>query len=152
MIRTPILLALVGALLFAAGCDLQEDDSDAVLFDGTWRLVEAGSLETDFTALVLARYDDVVITFVEEEDQFTMLLDVSGSPDDELINGTFGVDSDDREIDLSSAAFTGTFDFDYNFVNADEVVLSSDDDEPVLETFFGIDLDVEDIILILERT
>lgn len=152
MIRTPILAVLVGALLFASGCDLQEDDSDAALFDGTWRLVEAGSLETDFTALVLARYDDVVFTFVEEEDQFTMLLDVSGSPEDDLIDGTFDVDSDDREIDLTSSVFPGTFDFDYNFVNSNEVVLSSDDDEAILETFFGISLDVEDVILILERT
>ena len=151
MVRNPLFGVLIAALLFASGCDLQEDDSDAALFDGTWRLIEAGSLETDFTALVLARYDDVVITFVEEEDQFTMLLDVSGSPDDDLVNGTFDVDSDDREIDLTSSAFPGAFDFDYNFVNSNEVVLSSDDDEPILETFFGIDLEVEDLILILER-
>lgn len=144
--------AVLLAILLLAGCDLSEDDSDAALFDGTWRLVEAGSLQTDFTALVLARYDDVVVTFVEDEDQFTMLLDVSGTPDDEVFNGRFDVDSDDREIDLSSTLFPRSFEFDYDFINVEEVVLTSDDGEVILETLFGIEFDVEDLILILERT
>lgn len=146
-----LLLTLLAVLLLA-GCDSQQDDSDAVLFNGTWRLSEAGSRETDFTELVLARFDDVVVTFIAEEDEFTMILTVSDTPDDEIINGTFRVDSDDREIDLSSTHFPRRFDFDYQFVNADRVVLSSDDNEPILETFFGIDLDIEDIFLVFERT
>lgn len=140
------------AVLLLAGCDFQKDDSDAVLFNGTWRLVEAGSRQTDFTALVLARYDDVVVTFIADEKEFTMILNVSDTPDDEIISGTFRVDSDDREIDLSSIRFLRTFDFDYQFVNADRMVLSSDDDERILETFFGIDLDVDDIFLVFDRS
>ncbi len=146
------ILSLLLAVLLLSGCDLQNDDSDAVLFNGTWRLVEAGSRETDFTELVLARYDVVVITFIASEKEFTMLLDVGDSPDDELFSGTFRVDSDDREIDLSSSLFPRTFDFDYQFVNADTIVLSSDDNDPILETLFGIDLDVDDVILVFERT
>lgn len=145
-------LSTLLAVLLLAGCDFQKDDSDAVLFNGTWRLVEAGSRQTDFTALVLARYDDVVVTFIAEEREFTMILNVSDTPDDEIINGTFGVDSDDREIDLSSALFPGTFDFDYQFIDADRMVLSSDDNERILQTFFGIDLDVDDVFLVFERS
>lgn len=146
-----VLTVLFACLLFA-GCDFQDDDSDAALFNGTWRLVEAGSKQTDFTALILSRYDDVIITFVEDEEEFTLLLNVSGSPEDEIFSGSFDVDSDDREIDLRSAFFPQIFDFDYDFINIDRVVLSSDDDEPIIETLFGIDLDVEDVILVWERT
>jgi hypothetical protein len=145
-----LLPVILGAFLLA-GCDSTEDDSDTLRFNGTWRIVEAGSQTTDFSALVLSRYDDVLITFVADEDRFTMLLDVSGSPDDEIFSGDFSVDSDDREIDLFSSGFPGAFDFDYNFVNSDSVVLTSDDDEPILETLFGVDLEVDEIILVIER-
>lgn len=146
-----ILPLLFGAFLLA-GCDSTEDDADTLLFNGTWRIVEAGSQTTDFSALILSRYDDVLITFVADEDRFTMLLDVSGSPDDEIFNGEFDVDSDDREIDLFSSRFPGAFDFDYSFVNSDRVVLTSDDDEPILETLFGVELEVDEVILVIERT
>lgn len=145
-------LPILAAVILLPGCDFEKDDGDEILFNGTWRLVEAGSRQTDFTELVFARYDVVVVTFIADEEEFTMILNVSDSPEDEIFNGTFNVDSDDREVDLSSGLFPRTFDFDYQFVNADELVLSSDDDEPILETLFGIELDVEDIFLVFERT
>ncbi len=114
--------------------------------------MEAGSRQTEFTALVLARYDEIVVTFIADQDEFTMILDVSGSPDDDIFNGTFRVDSDDREIDLLSTQFPRTFDFDYEFIDADKVVMTSEDDEPILETLFGIELDVEDVFFVFERT
>ncbi len=149
LIRTlPLLLGVV----LLAGCDSADDDTDALLFDGTWRLVEAGSESTDFSALVLSRYDDVLITYVADEDLFTLLLDVSGSPDDDIFNGEFSVDGDDREIDFFSSQFPETFDFDYEFVNSEKVVFTSDDDEPILETLFGVELDVDEVVLVFERT
>ena len=145
------LLSSALVVLLIAGCDFQKDDTDAVLFNGTWRLVEAGSRQTDFTALVLARYDEVVVTFIEDERDFTMILNVSDTPDDEILNGTFSVDSDDREIDLSFSNIAASFDFDYQFVTSGKVVLSSDDDEPILETLFGIELEVDDVFLVFEQ-
>lgn len=143
-------LPLLLAVLLLAGCDSSEDDLDAESFNGTWRLVEAGSRTTDFSALLLSRFDAVLVTFVSEEGRFILLLDVSGTPDDEVFNGEFDVDADDHEVELFSAQFPEPFDFDYEIVG-NSIVLTSENDEPILETFFGIDLEVEEIILVLER-
>ncbi len=143
-------LPLLFGVLLLAGCDSAEDDFETERFNGTWRLIEAGSRSTDFSALLLSRYDGVLVTFVAEEERFILLLDVSGSPEDEVFNGEFNVDADDSELELFSAQFPEPFDFDYEFVN-DHLVLTSDDDEPILETFFGMELEVEEIILVLER-
>lgn len=148
--RTAVILFTV--LLFGSGCDHNEDDSDAALFDGTWQIVEVRSATTDFTALVLGRYDEVVVTFVEEEDDFALLLDVSDSPEDFLFTGEFDVDTPDRKVDLRSGQFPETLDFDYRFFSQDEVELTADRTEPVLETLFGIELDVDEIIILMERT
>lgn len=144
-------LCLLFIAVLIGGCDSAEDDLETRLFNGTWRLVEAGSRSTDFSALLLSRYDGVLVTFVADEKRFTMLFDVSGTPDDEIYNGEFSVDVDDLELELFSGQFPEPFDFDYEFVNR-HLVLTSDNDEPILETLFGMTLEVEEIILVLEDT
>lgn len=146
-------LQLVTALAFItllAGCDLTDDDPEARRFDSAWQIVEVESRNVDYTSLVLGRYTSAVIAFNSEEDEFTIYLDVADSPDDVEIHGEFDVDSEDEELTLYSDAF-GRFDFDYIFENDNRVILWTDDDDPVLSAIFEVSLDLEEVILVMDR-
>lgn len=143
-------LALLVSLTFL-GCDLTDDDPEEELFNGAWQIVEVESENVDYSSLILGRYTSAVIAFVADEDDFSIFLDVADSPDDVLIQGEFDVDSGDEELTLFSPAFPGAFDFNYVFENDDRVILWTDDDDPVLLTIFGIDLDVDEVILVMDR-
>lgn len=147
---------LVTALAFLlivgiSGCDLTDEDPEEELFNGSWQIVEVESENTDYSSIVLGRYTSAVIAFVADEDDFSLFLDVADSPEDVLIQGEFDVDSGDEELTLFSSAFPGAFDFNYVFENEDRVILWTDDDDPVLFTIFGIDLNLDEVILVMDR-
>ncbi len=147
--RLHIVTALAFMLLLA-GCDATEDDSEARRFDSAWQIVEVESQNVDYTSFVLGRYTSAVIAFNSKEDEFTILLDVADSPDDIIIRGEFRVDADDSELTLFSDSF-GAFDFDYIFENENRVILFTEDDDPILEVLFDVALDLEEVILVLDR-
>lgn len=150
--RKHILTVLVFLLAVAiSGCDLAEEDPEEERFDGAWQIVEVESENTDYSSLVLGRYTSAVIAFVSDENDFQILLDVADSPDDILIQGEFRVRSGREELTLFSSAFPGAFDFNYVFENEDRVILWTDDDDPVLSTIFDINLDVDEVILVMDR-
>lgn len=147
---------LVTALAFLlivgiAGCDLTDEGPEEELFNGSWQIVEVESENTDYSSLVLGRYTSAVIAFVADEDFFRMYLDVADSPEDVEFQGEFDVDAGDEELTLFSSAFPGAFDFDYVFESEDRVILWTDDDDPVLFTIFGIDLQLDEVILVMDR-
>ena len=143
------LLTALALLLFASGCDLADEDPEEALFIGTWRIVEIDADRTDYTEFILARYQSAVIAFLDENDDFNIILDVKDTPDDFFFDGEFDVGS--GELDLLSAAFGGGYDFDYTFEGDDILYLETEDDDPVLQTLFGVNLDVEQIFIVLER-
>lgn len=147
-IPSALLFILAVAL---AGCDAVGEDPEEELFNGSWNVVEVESETTDYTSIVLAPYASAVFSFVADGDDLIIYLDVRDSPDDVLIQGRFDVDSDDQELTLFSSAFPGAFDFDYVFENDNRVILWTDDDDPVLSTIFGIDLDLDEVILVMDR-
>lgn len=143
------LLTALALLLFASGCDSVDDDPEEALFIGTWRITEIDADRTDYTEFILARYESAVIAFLEENDDFNIILDVKDTPEDVFFDGEFDVR--DGELDLFSAAFGGGYDFDYTFEGDDILYLETDDDDPVLQTLFGVNLDVEQVFIVLER-
>ena len=150
--RKHILTVLVFLLAVAiSGCDLTDEDPEEELFNGAWQIVEVESENTDYSSLVLGRYTSAVIAFVSNENDFQILLDVADSPDDVLIAGEFRVRSSREELTLFSDAFPSAFDFNYVFESEDRVILWTDDDDPVLSTIFDINLDVDEVILVLDR-
>lgn len=143
------LLTALALLLFASGCDSADEDPEEALFIGTWRITEIDADRTDYTEFILARYESAVIAFLEENDDFNIILDVKDTPEDVFFDGEFDVR--DGELDLFSAAFGGGYDFDYTFEGDDILYLETDDDDPVLQTLFGVSLDVEQVFIVLER-
>lgn len=136
--RLPLAAALLLLLPLLAACDGAGVDEEVAYFAGTWAVTDVAADGTTLTALALARYDDVLLTFTTEARSFALLGDLSGTADDLLISGRYQLDDD--TIVLLSPALYDPLVFTYERVGDDRVVLVSEPNRDLLPTLFALDL------------
>lgn len=147
-------LALLGCLL-VVGCDAE--DPEEALFEGTWRFAEV-AISTDgdddlvdVTSLVLAPYNDLLITFLEGDDRFTLVGDIEGTQEDLRLHGAYSATSDELQLtfDTSSQPILAA----YAFTGERAVDLVAEDvDAEAWEALFGLNFgDLETMRIVLSR-
>jgi hypothetical protein len=155
--RRFILLASLLALwspLALTGCDTNDQGEER--FAGTWSFTRITTDGADVTDLVLARYEQLILTFVPDEDRFVLFGDVEGTAEDLRLEGFFSVSESSDALRLEFDSVDDAFLFvslDFQFLGTDEVRLVAEDgDAIVMSTLLDIDFgDVEEVRIILMR-
>lgn len=127
---------LLLALLATAGCDSNdaEDDSDFAVFTReSWTVTEFFVSGSDLTANLDARYENVVFSFVENDNENTRSFDLigTGAGDGPNLNlsGRIRIEGDNDIIFFIPDDEPG-FDLDYVIESTGRIALFSDDTNP----------------------
>ncbi len=146
------LLPALLILLTLPGCDSDGDGEDAAFFGGSWELTEIVADQDDLTALVLARFNEVIFTFVEDTRTFAFLADVEGTGEDVVITGAFQVDDADSFLILTSNALPNPVILRYQ-IFGDRVVFTARQNRDLLDLLFDLDLGrVDEVIFVVDRS
>jgi hypothetical protein len=139
--RFPSLLVALGAALSVfvalAGCDTNDaaDREDFKVFEqGTWRLGSFRVDDTDLTARLRDQYDSrLSITFYTRDEEYDRRFELYARRDqknDRLIPGDIDISGEDDEMDVyPDSSGIGDFEVDYQILENDRIVLTTEDDE-----------------------
>jgi hypothetical protein len=135
------LLLLLGATLsaFAAltGCDTntEADREDFETFEqGTWRVGSFRVDDTDLTERLRDQYDSrLSITFYTQDGEDDRRFEIYANRDqknDRLVPGDIDIDGETDEMDFyPDSSGIGNFEVDYQILQNDRIVLTTEDDE-----------------------